>query len=179
LSAIGEDLPYRPCVGIMVFNPSGQIWVGPRIGGSGGPAGQQSWQMPQGGIDSDENPCAAAKRELFEETNIKSITICAQSRDWLRYDLPRVMIGKALKGRYRGQTQKWFLVRFDGEEDEIDVERPGGGKFKPEFSSWKWVGLSELSGLIVPFKRLVYDAVVVEFGPVIEAATGSSTPQRH
>jgi len=179
LSRAGNDLPYRPCVGIMVFNACGQIWVGSRIDGSGvHDTDQQYWQMPQGGIDDDEGSEVAARRELYEETNIRSITLRAQSRTWLKYDLPKALMGKALKGRYRGQTQRWFLASFGGDEAEIDVDQPGGGQYKPEFSSWKWVAIDQLSGLTVPFKCAVYDAVVEEFGPLIQAATGGSTPQR-
>ncbi|MFV2093826.1 MAG: RNA pyrophosphohydrolase, partial [Hyphomicrobiales bacterium] len=105
----------------MVINPPGRVWIGARIDGAGGSPGHQLWQMPQGGIEGREEPGAAAKRELYEETSIRSITIVAQSADWLKYDLPGAMIGKALKGQYRGQTQKWFLARFDGDETEIDV----------------------------------------------------------
>lgn len=177
MSAIATDLPYRPCVGIMVFNALGQIWIGARIGGSGGRPGRQLWQMPQGGIDGLEDPRDAAIRELFEETNIRSMTIVAQVADWLNYDLPEALVGKALGGRYRGQRQKWFLASFDGDEAEIDVDRPGGGLYEVEFSAWKWAAPGDLADLVVPFKRPVYDAVVREFGPIIEAETGSTTPR--
>jgi len=179
LNATGSDLPYRPCVGIMVFNAAGQIWVGSRIDGSGVHTDRQYWQMPQGGIDLGEASEAAARRELYEETNIGSITFHAQSRNWLTYDLPKALMGKALKGQYRGQTQKWFLASFGGDDAEIDVVQPGGGQYKPEFSTWKWVGINELSGLTVPFKCDVYNEIVEEFGPLIKGAiSGSTPPQR-
>jgi len=127
----------------------------------------QNWQMPQGGIDDGEHPQDAALRELHEETNVTSIRVLGQSADWLTYDLPAQIRGKALKGRYRGQKQKWFVLAFDGDESEIDVLKPGGGLHKAEFSDWKWVDFHEVSDLIVPFKRHVYEALVAEFGPMI------------
>ncbi len=179
MNATGKDLPYRPCVGIMVFNASGLIWVGSRIDGSGArTADRQYWQMPQGGIDEGEGSEVAARRELYEETNIRSITLHGQSRNWLKYDLPKALMGKALWGRYRGQTQKWFLASFGGDDAEVDVNRPGGGQYKPEFSTWKWVGINELSGLTVPFKCAVYNEIAEEFGPLIEGVIGGTMPQR-
>ncbi len=159
------SLPYRACVGVALFNAEGRVFVGRRrtdkIGVAG--EGQYAWQMPQGGIDPGENPLDAARRELYEETNISSIDMLAEAQDWFRYDLPLDIMGRALKGRYRGQTQKWFAFRFTGDEREIDVHAPGGGKHRPEFADWRWERLENLPGLIVPFKRGVYDQVVEAF----------------
>jgi putative (di)nucleoside polyphosphate hydrolase len=119
-----------------------------------------SWQMPQGGIDAGEEPLRAALRELREETNITSVTLIGEARDWLTYDLPPALIGKAWKGRFRGQRQKWYALRFTGSDAEIDIAHPGG---HPEFVAWRWAALAELTDLVVPFKREVYAAVVAEF----------------
>ena len=122
-----DDLPYRPCVGIMVLNRAGLAFVGRRIGGPEHVDATHSWQMPQGGIDPGEDPWPAALRELREETNIRSVERLAEIPDWLNYDIPRDIAGLAWKGRYRGQTQKWFAMRFTGDEREIDVAHPDGG----------------------------------------------------
>ncbi len=167
-----SDLPYRPCVGIMLFNSQGKAWIGERLGGLEVRPGVAAWQMPQGGIDPGEAPQDAAYRELFEETSVRTISIAAQSRDWLKYDLPRDLLGRALKGKYKGQKQKWFLARFEGDESEIDVLSPGDGTEKAEFSDWKWVEIDEIVGLIVPFKRNVYESLTTEFGPIIRRITG-------
>lgn len=166
-----KSLPYRPCAGVMLVNPEGHIWVGRRVMKPAGSDRGDAWQMPQGGIDHGEAPRAAALRELYEETSIRSVNIIAESADWLTYDLPASLLGSALKGRYRGQRQKWFLGRFTGDEAEIDVATPGGGGHTAEFRNWKWVDTAELLRLIVPFKRPVYEALVAEFGPKIEALT--------
>ena len=150
----------------MVLNSAGLVWVGRRMDARADPEGPGTWwQMPQGGIDAGEDPKQAALRELYEETNIRSVRFIAESRKWLTYDLPQRLIGVAWKGRYRGQKQKWFVVRFEGDEAEIDILHPAGGH-KPEFNAWKWVRLDELPELIVPFKRAVYDEVVAEFAPL-------------
>jgi putative (di)nucleoside polyphosphate hydrolase len=154
-----SKLPYRPCVGIMLLNGMNEVFIGSRKGGPEQLLNQYSWQMPQGGIDEGEEPLACAKRELYEETNIKSIELIAEVPGWLNYDLPQDMAGKAWKGKYRGQTQKWFLFRFTGDESEIDVAHPGGGH-KPEFIDWKWVKAEALPDLVVPFKRQVYEKLV-------------------
>jgi putative (di)nucleoside polyphosphate hydrolase len=119
--------------------------------------------MPQGGLDEGEDPFKAALRELYEETSVKSASLIREAPDWLKYDLPPDLIGRSWNGRYRGQKQKWFALRFDGDEREIDVLHPGGGKHKPEFSEWRWEKLERLPGLIVPFKRQVYEGVVAAF----------------
>lgn len=159
-----SKLGYRPCVGIMVLNRAGLVWIGRRADAPGDPEGPGAWwQMPQGGIDEDEDPAKAALRELDEETGITSATIIAESASWLHYDLPPSLMGKAWGGRYRGQKQKWFAARFTGEDGEVALERPG---HKAEFDTWRWAPIAELPGLIVPFKREVYDQVLAEFAPL-------------
>ena len=159
-----EDLPYRPCVGIMVLNKQGLVWAGRRIpiGNSEYDGSPQLWQMPQGGIDKDEDPEKAAWRELYEETGMTTCTLLAASSGWINYDLPAELIGIGLKGKYRGQTQRWFAFRFEGSEDEIAINPPPGGH-EAEFDQWAWLPMQDLPGLIVPFKRAVYDQVVAEF----------------
>ncbi len=159
-----EDLPYRPCVGIMVLNRAGLVWAGRRIaiGNSEYDGSPQLWQMPQGGIDKGEDPLPAARRELYEETGMRSVSLLAEARDWINYDLPPHLIGIGLKGKYRGQTQRWFAFRFEGDDSEIAIDPPPGGH-EAEFDAWGWKPMQELPGLIVPFKRAVYDAVVAEF----------------
>ena len=160
-----SDLPYRRNVGVALFNRDGLVFVGRRKKRRGGMAlvAGHEWQMPQGGIDEGESPLAAARRELFEETNISSVSLVAEAPDWLSYDLPADALVGRWKGRYRGQTQKWFAFRFEGEDGEIDIHRPGGGAFDPEFEAWRWAPLDTLAGLVVPFKRPVYEAVVAAF----------------
>jgi putative (di)nucleoside polyphosphate hydrolase len=159
-----STLPYRPCVGVMLLNRNGRVFVGRRRAEAGPEHvdGGHAWQMPQGGIDAGETPYDAALRELAEETSVTTVTFAAEAPDWLSYDLPPVVIGRAWKGRYRGQTQKWFAFRFDGDESEIDIETPVGGH-KAEFDAWRWVTMAELPGLIIPFKRPVYEQVVAAF----------------
>ena len=157
-----KDLPYRPCVGIMVLNEAGRVWIGRRNDFAEILGDAFLWQMPQGGLDPGEDPWQAARRELFEETSIRSVTLLAESPDWYAYDLPLDRLGKAMKGRFRGQTQKWFAVRFSGDEAEIDIENPGDGD-KPEFDQWRWADMEELPSLIVEFKRPVYEKVVAAF----------------
>ena len=119
--------------------------------------------MPQGGIDEDEDPYAAALRELHEETSIRSVQKLGEIVEWLTYDLPGEVAKKAWKGKYRGQKQKWYALRFIGKESEINIDDPGGGH-KPEFVEWRWVEMRELPGLVIPFKRQTYERVVKEFG---------------
>ncbi|HSI39347.1 MAG TPA: RNA pyrophosphohydrolase [Xanthobacteraceae bacterium] len=168
---MSAELPYRPCVGVVLVNRDGLVFLGRRTGGrSDSPAdAPYAWQMPQGGIDDGEVPLDAALRELYEETNVRSARLIAEAADWLSYDLPSDVIGQRWRGRYRGQTQKWFALRFTGDDSEIDVARPGGGAHKPEFSDWRWERLDRTPDLIVPFKRPVYERVVAEFLPHLTA----------
>lgn len=159
-----EALPYRPCVGIMVINAAGRVWVGRRADMPGDAEGAgQWWQMPQGGIDDGEDPLSAARREVFEETAMRSLSPLGETADWLTYDLPPELIGVAWGGRFRGQRQKWFAMRFTGDEREIDIAPQHG---HAEFEAWKWVAVDDLVASIVPFKRDVYRAVVAELGPL-------------
>jgi putative (di)nucleoside polyphosphate hydrolase len=150
-----SSLPYRKCVGIMVLNPEGRVFVGRRINVEIG----EAWQMPQGGVDRGEDLQKAALRELEEETGMTKVTILAEAQEWFSYDLPRKNVGFALKGKYRGQTQKWFAMRFTGSDKDIDLKR-----HRPqEFDAFRWVNIDELERLIVPFKRDVYRKVIAEF----------------
>jgi len=157
-----DDLPYRPCVGLMVINQAGRVFIGRRTDGPEHVDRTHVWQMPQGGIDAGEDPWPAALRELHEETSIKSVEKLGEVEEWLTYDIPHNIVGQAWKGKYRGQKQKWYAVRFMGSEGEINVLRPAGGH-KPEFIEWRWEPMRNLPGLIIPFKRPVYERVVKEF----------------
>jgi putative (di)nucleoside polyphosphate hydrolase len=162
-----NKLPYRPCVGAMVINRDGLVFVGRRADMPGEPEGDgQWWQMPQGGIDDGEAPDLAARRELHEETGIRTAEIIGETRDWLVYDLPPQLIGVAWGGRFRGQRQKWFAVRFLGKDEEIDIG-PRDGQ-PAEFEAWRWVRAEDLVKMIVPFKRDVYAAVVKELGQLAQ-----------
>ncbi|HWM48109.1 MAG TPA: RNA pyrophosphohydrolase [Xanthobacteraceae bacterium] len=163
-----EDLPYRPCVGIMVLNHQGHAFIGRRMDGPEHVDATHIWQMPQGGIDEGEDPYPAALRELYEETSIRSVHKLGEIDEWLSYDLPSQVARKAWKGHYRGQRQKWFALRFTGSEHEINVLRPGGGHHKPEFVEWRWEPIRHLPDLIIPFKRPVYERVVREFARFAE-----------
>ena len=157
----GSGLPYRRCAGIMLINRDGLVWVGRRIPKWAQDRSAYIWQMPQGGIDKGEDPGMAAQRELKEETGVTNARFLRQSKDWLFYDLPDDLIGFALKGKYRGQKQKWFAYAFTGEDDEIDISGHDGEK--AEFDAWRWEHPDRLADLIVPFKRDIYRAVVSEF----------------
>lgn len=155
---------YRPCVGVMLLNQDGRAFIGRRrakgVFDNVGPPFM--WQMPQGGIDDGEAPYDAALRELYEETNVSSVTLLAEAPRWLSYDLPPDA-SRRWSGKYVGQTQRWFALRFTGDDSEIEIHAPGGGEYKPEFDAWRWESPAALPGLIVPFKRAVYEEVVREF----------------
>jgi putative (di)nucleoside polyphosphate hydrolase len=157
-----EDLPYRPCAGLCVINRKGLVFIGRRSEGPEHTDATHVWQMPQGGIDHGEDPWPAALRELHEETNIRSVEKLGEIADWLAYDIPREIIGQAWNGKYRGQRQKWYALRFVGDDSEIDIAHPAGGH-EPEFMDWRWEPLANLPDLIVPFKRPVYEQVAKEF----------------
>ena len=156
-----RSLPYRPCAGIVVLNRTGLVFIGRRTDGPEHVDATHVWQMPQGGIDEDEDPYKAALRELYEETSIRSVQKLGEISDWLTYDLPREVVKTAWGGRYRGQKQKWYALRFTGKDGEINIDEPGG--HKPEFVEWKWVAIRELPDLVIPFKRQTYERVVKEF----------------
>jgi putative (di)nucleoside polyphosphate hydrolase len=165
-----KELPYRPCVGIMLVNAANHVFIGRRVKEAGPEHVSQdhAWQMPQGGIDEGEEPLQAALRELREETNVTSVSLIAEAPDWLSYDLPPAVAKQAWKGRYRGQTQKWFAFRFEGDESEIDILNPAGAAH-PEFEAWRWAQPAHLAGLVIPFKRPVYEQVVALLVPSFQA----------
>ncbi|MCA1337670.1 RNA pyrophosphohydrolase [Pseudooceanicola marinus] len=155
-------LPYRPCAGVMLVNELGLVFTGQRNDMKAGEP--PAWQMPQGGIDEGETPEEAALRELWEETGVTAdkVTLEAMTDDWILYDLPEHLLGKIWKGKYRGQKQKWALMRFHGSDADIDIATE-----HPEFTEWKWMAPDELVENIVPFKRSVYEAVLAAFGDKI------------
>ncbi len=148
----------------MILNAAGLVWVGHRIAEPDGEmaGSERLWQMPQGGIDKGEEPLEAARRELFEETGMRSVSLISEAPDWIKYDLPSHLVGIVWKGKYRGQTQKWFAFRFEGDESEIRINPPPGGH-EAEFDRWDWRPMADLKELVVPFKREVYDQVVAAF----------------
>lgn len=152
-------LPYRPCVGVMLANADGQIFVGQRIDRD-----TSAWQMPQGGIDAGESPRDAALRELGEEIGLppELVRIEAQTSEWVPYELPHDLVPRIWKGRFRGQEQKWFLMRFLGQDKDVNIATE-----HPEFSEWRWMDPADLVANIVPFKRTVYEQVLAEFGDKI------------
>ena len=156
-------LPYRPCVGVMLVNADGQVFVGQRIDGSSSEG--DFWQMPQGGIDPGEDVREAGLRELHEETGVAEdkVVVLAQTREEHLYDLPEELIGKLWKGKYRGQRQHWLLMRFTGADADVRLDAHG----TPELDAWKWVDAETLPDLIVPFKKRVYRAVLEEFRGLI------------
>ena len=157
-----EDLPYRPCAGLCVINRKGLVFIGRRADGPEHIDRTHVWQMPQGGIDDGEKPAEAALRELKEETGTDRAEIVAESRDWYRYELPADLQPLVWGGRYRGQLQKWFAMRFTGTDKDIDLATE-----HPEFSAWKWAKPATLPDLIVPFKRSLYRDIVAEFKAIL------------
>jgi putative (di)nucleoside polyphosphate hydrolase len=151
--SISSILPYRPGVGMMIVNKHMKVFVAKRIDTK-----TQAWQMPQGGINIAETPSKAALREMKEEIGTNKAEIIAESRVWYSYDIPEFLISKLWHGRYKGQKQKWFLMRFNGEDSDININTT-----IPEFSDWKWADISDLEAIIVPFKRKLYKAVINEF----------------
>jgi putative (di)nucleoside polyphosphate hydrolase len=158
-----EALPYRPCVGVMLINRQGLVWVGSRADQTQPEhvAPGYLWQMPQGGVDPGEDLLAAARRELWEETNVRSATLLAEAPEWYTYDIPREVVSGGWKHKWRGQTQRWFAFRFDGEDSEVDIFNPPAGE--QEFDAWRWERIERLPELIIPFKRPVYEKVVAAF----------------
>ena len=154
-----QALPYRPCVGVMLLNRDGLIFAGQRVDN---PA--DAWQMPQGGIDPGESPRDAALRELSEEAGLDPgrVEVLRESAVWIPYDLPRALVPRLWHGRYRGQTQRWFAMRFPGPDEAINI-----GTDQPEFRAWKWVPFEQVPDLIVPFKRALYQELVATFGDVV------------
>ncbi len=151
-------LTYRKGVGIMLLNRADRVFVARRID-----MPSDAWQMPQGGIDAGETPLEAAWREMLEETGTDRAELLAESRRWLRYDLPAELAAQLWRGRFRGQEQKWFAFRFTGADADIDIKRHK----HPEFSDWRWARMEELPGLIVPFKRQLYADLVAEFAALV------------
>ena len=156
---MSSDLPYRPCVGILLFNDEGKVFVGKRIDQT-----VEGWQMPQGGIDKGESPKQAVLRELMEEVGTDRAEIVAEMDDWVTYDLPAHLVGVAFRGKYKGQRQKWFALRFTGKDADINLTT-----HEPEFSAFQWVSPDALPELIVPFKRETYRQVLAALGPVAKS----------
>jgi putative (di)nucleoside polyphosphate hydrolase len=153
-----EERPYRPCVGIMLLNADGLVFVAQRIDQTA-----EAWQMPQGGIDDGEDPRDTALRELEEEIGTGAAEIIAETDGWIPYDLPRDIADKVWGGRFRGQTQKWFAMRFLGRDEDIDLQTE-----HPEFSAWKWAPPADLPDIIVPFKRDNYRQVLAAFRDILD-----------
>lgn len=155
------ELPLKNSVGIMLFNRHGQVWLGRRRPKWMGKSSEPVWQMPQGGIRAGEAPRDAALRELEEETGVRTVEVLAEASSWVTWHLPPYLIGIALKGRYSGQRQLWFAMRFLGDDVEISLKPRKGGK--AEFEGWRWADLEEIASLGLSYKRPVYEAVIKEF----------------
>ncbi len=151
------DLPYRRNVGAALFNKEGRVLIARRADLAR--ENQTAWQLPQGGLDEGEDARGAVLRELSEEIGTNQAEIIGEVADWLHYDLPAELIGKALRGKYRGQTQKWFALRFTGRDADIRLDQDP----HPEFDAWRWAELSELPGIAVAFRKPIYERLVVEF----------------
>lgn len=164
-----DEMPYRPCAGLLVLNRAGRAFIGRRMDGPEHTDLTHVWQLPQGGIDPGEDPYQAALRELYEETNIRSVEPLGEIAEWLTYDIPAEILGQAWKGKYRGQKQKWYALRFIGKDSEIDVAHPAKGQHKAEFIDWRWEPMTNLPDLVVPFKRAIYQQVVAEFSKFADA----------
>jgi putative (di)nucleoside polyphosphate hydrolase len=159
-------MPYRDCAGAVVFNKEGKVFIGRRNDVSPIDGDVGAWQFPQGGIDEGEDPIDAAIRELYEETSIKSVSILTAAPDWIAYDLPDELLGIGLKGKYRGQRQRWFAFIFDGDDAEIDVLSPGGGAHASEFDIWRWETLEQVPALTVAFKQESYHRLAEIFAGI-------------
>jgi putative (di)nucleoside polyphosphate hydrolase len=152
---------YRPCVGVMLLNRDGLVWMGRRFEKQNDDGVGKWWQMPQGGIDTGEDPQAAAVRELREETAVTSACVIAEAPGWFNYDLPENLIGKSWGGKYRGQRQKWFALEFLGEDAEINLTaQDSGSGHKQEFDQWTWMTMDEALDAVVPFKKAVYAGMI-------------------
>ena len=155
---MNNDLPLRIGVGVVVINSKNRVFVGRRIDNS-----NDKWQLPQGGVDKDEDLLSAMKRELCEETSIKNIKILKELDYWVEYELPKRLVGIIWKGKFRGQKQKWFIVRFVGNETEININTK-----KPEFNDWKWLDANELPNVVVDFKKHIYEKLLIETKKIID-----------
>ena len=162
-----ESMPYRACVGVMLLNAHGKVWIGQRIPKWHGDLSAKLWQMPQGGIDKGETPEQAAWRELEEETGATKATLIGKTTDWLYYDIPDDALGVALKGRFRGQKQHWFVMRYEGTDSEFNIAPED---HEPEFDAWKWEQLQALPELVIAFKRDIYTELVKQFGSLAHPA---------
>ena len=168
-----DTLPYRPCVGVALFNDAGQVFIGRRIGLPVSFDERGMWQLPQGGIDEGEDALTAAQRELEEEIGVppEKVEVLAEAPGWLTYDLPDDLLGKVWGGKYRGQKQKWFAFRLLGDDRDINLNVPG---HRPEFDLWRWEKLERIPALVVPFKRHIYEAIVDAFADIPARLRGQS-----